>query len=356
MNERDIKALRWDGKDRRFSLGDCLYLQVRNNSKTFLVIKRGKTRSSTTTLGRVTGSNGRGPELSLREARQKAVLLNTTTAEDISTKTVAELVDKFYQTQVEPKQKRPKQTLTYFNHIKDELGRKKVKDIRRAQLVGLIEKYSERGPRSADRLRGYLKTCFGYAVEIGWIDSSPMAEVTKRVSGYTQVPRKRILTDKEIRWLFTHDHHHTRALRFLLLTGLRVGEMWRGYQDGDFWRVEDTKGRHRQDERRPHWVYLTDSAKACLPIKKVSNERLQHWLRKQQDEPDRTKRWTPHDCRRTFATMANEHGVMPYIVEKCLNHRMEGVMAVYNHAEYADERIQAAKTVERAILKQLEES
>ena len=31
-------------------------------------------------------------------------------------------------------------------------------------------------------------------------------------------------------------------------------------------------------------------------------------------------------------------GVMPHIIEKCLNHKMAGVMAIYNRAEYAAEK------------------
>ena len=34
-------------------------------------------------------------------------------------------------------------------------------------------------------------------------------------------------------------------------------------------------------------------------------------------------------------------GVPPYVVEKMLNHTFDGVMAVYNHADYAAERRQA---------------
>ena len=33
----------------------------------------------------------------------------------------------------------------------------------------------------------------------------------------------------------------------------------------------------------------------------------------------------------------------PHIVEKCLNHSMQGVMATYNRHEYAAERIEAAE-------------
>ena len=45
--------------------------------------------------------------------------------------------------------------------------------------------------------------------------------------------------------------------------------------------------------------------------------------------------------RRTFSTRNNAHGVPVYIVEKCLNHSFDGVMAVYNHATYDAERRQA---------------
>jgi integrase len=55
------------------------------------------------------------------------------------------------------------------------------------------------------------------------------------------------------------------------------------------------------------------------------------------DEP-----WTPHDIRRTVATGMAEAGVLPHIVEACLNHisgARAGVAGVYNRAAYdADKR------------------
>jgi hypothetical protein len=42
-------------------------------------------------------------------------------------------------------------------------------------------------------------------------------------------------------------------------------------------------------------------------------------------------------------TELNELGVEPYVIEKLVNHSMSGVMAVYNRAEYAEERMVAAK-------------
>jgi integrase len=48
--------------------------------------------------------------------------------------------------------------------------------------------------------------------------------------------------------------------------------------------------------------------------------------------------FTPHDLRRSMATQLAERGVQPHIIEKMLNHRMEGVWAVYNRYEYLPER------------------
>jgi len=98
-------------------------------------------------------------------------------------------------------------------------------------------------------------------------------------------------------------------------------------------------------------VHLTETAKNLLPLPKCSETNIQAWLkRKLINEEYTSNRFTPHDCRRTFTTLANENGVDPFIVERVLNHQLQGVMSVYNHAEYEKERIEAAKVVEKAIL------
>ena len=139
--------------------------------------------------------------------------------------------------------------------------------------------------------------------------------------------------------------NNSALLRFLLLTGLRISEGQSGHADGDFWRMKKTKN------GKPHWVYLTPTAKAQLATPfEVSNTAVQSWVKR------RKVGWTPHDLRRTFATLAMENGVFPHIVEKCLNHALEGMLRIYAHAEMTEERIAAAKTVESAVLKITEKS
>jgi integrase len=114
--------------------------------------------------------------------------------------------------------------------------------------------------------------------------------------------------------------------------------------------MDDTKGKHAKHEKRPHWVYLTDTAKSLLPLPKCTSTNIQAWLRRTLQSEGVENRFTPHDCRRSYATIANDNGIEPFIVERALNHRMLGVMATYNHAEYEADRIQCAKVVERKIL------
>ncbi len=65
------------------------------------------------------------------------------------------------------------------------------------------------------------------------------------------------------------------------------------------------------------------------------------------------EKWTPHDLRRTVSTQLNEMGILLHVVEKILNHRMQGVMAVYNKAEYYDQKVSAlnqwAKRIEEIV-------
>jgi hypothetical protein len=45
----------------------------------------------------------------------------------------------------------------------------------------------------------------------------------------------------------------------------------------------------------------------------------------------------------------NALGIAPHVVEKCLNHTMEGVMRVYNLHDYLNERFQAFHALGREV-------
>ena len=115
---------------------------------------------------------------------------------------------------------------------------------------------------------------------------------------------------------------HNKAgalLRFLLSTGLRLGEAYKGIRKGQYWVVT---GDHSKNGRE-HRVWLSDVALAQLEAHPwaASREAVQLWLK------ENVGGWTAHDLRRTFSTRNNGMGVPPYVVEKMLNHTFDGAMA-----------------------------
>jgi integrase len=76
-------------------------------------------------------------------------------------------------------------------------------------------------------------------------------------------------------------------------------------------------------------------------------------------------RWTLHDLRRTFATRLAEHGVLPHVVERLLNHRLgtianqtvcsvTAVAEIYNLASYMPEMRAAIALWEGHLTKLIE--
>jgi integrase len=53
------------------------------------------------------------------------------------------------------------------------------------------------------------------------------------------------------------------------------------------------------------------------------------------------KSFVIHDFRRTARTHLSSLGVTPYIAERCLNHKIDGVEGIYDRHDYFDERREA---------------
>jgi hypothetical protein len=45
----------------------------------------------------------------------------------------------------------------------------------------------------------------------------------------------------------------------------------------------------------------------------------------------------------------NELGILPHVVEKILNHKLQGVMAVYNKAEHWEEKVETIRQWQEKI-------
>lgn len=339
LTEAKVRTTKAADKDRWLNDGAGLYLRVhKGGSKVWIIRRKRHGKTQIITLDPY-------PTMSLKSARLKAAEYQL--KKDISNATVGELSNKYMDEIVRVEFKRPHHAEGYFlQTIIPRLGNRKVRDLSRADLVELVQDYTKRGNRAADALRSQLKKMLAYGVELGYLESNPMNDVSRRVAGYRPVPRDRVLSDPEIKALWTESSDNARLCRFLLLTALRIGEAQKGYQDGNRWIVPAEYSKNG----RAHWVHLTETAKAQLPLPDCTPTNIQAWLRRWCDKHNISPRFTPHDLRRTASTRLNDNGIAPFIVERVLNHTLEGVMAVYNRAEYERERIEAAEKLERTLL------
>lgn len=282
---------------------------------------------------------GEWPGVTLAEARRKAsALKGKLLPHSVS---FGELLDEWYQRRIETRYKVTKNIVVYVNKGKLWAGNDRLSSLTAARLSTLLAGYAVDAPVAANRCLSNWKLALDYAVERGYIDRNPIERTTAKSVGGEEKPRARTLTDDEIRALWTDPHPHAPLLKFLLLTGLRISEAQHArveHIDGDRLHIPVNKS------SRPHWVYLTPAARALIGdhdgylFNERSNTAIQARLRN-----TAKLTWTPHDLRRTFATRVAGLGAELHVVEKCLNHTLGGVLAIYNRHDYAVERERATQ-------------
>jgi integrase len=223
----------------------------------------------------------------------------------------------------------------------DQIDRRKV-----AGLLGEIETTS--GAVSRNRARSTLSAFFAWAIQEGLIDgANPVAGTGKADEGGS---RERVLSPDELKtlWRGLDDGAFSQIVRLLLLTGARrneVGKMsWPEVNLAD--RVINLPA-HRVKNGRDHTIPLSTQAHAILSglPRRNSTEFVfggrgfNHWdaAKKDLDQRVGIADWHLHDLRRSAATYMAEIGVLPHIVEACLNHQSghkSGIAGTYNRALY----------------------
>jgi len=250
------------------------------------------------------------------------------------------------------------------------LGAFKIGDIRRSDIIALIEAKSATAPVAANRLLSCLSKLFNFAIarDIG-ISVNPCARLPKN----KEKPRSRALSEDEIRTLWdklTNDRalmmgdEIRRALRVCLATSQRPGEIvsaeWSEINiETGWWSIPDSKTKNG----RPHRVYLSALALEQLPERGESrwmfpsrkgNSHIGEGAVGHAVYLNRVQigipAWTPHDLRRTGTTIMASAKVPRHVLKKVLNHAEPGVTAtVYDQYEYAAEKQNALRKLEQVL-------
>lgn len=254
----------------------------------------------------------------------------------------------------------------YTRDIEKAFGRLRADEITPAALLALCEKIKRErnAPATAVHVREITMQVFRFMQARG-IEVDNPADRVKASAIATFKPRDRALTPDEIREFFKAlDGVGTLpqiklGLRLLLLTMLRKGELLNArWSWVDFEKATLTVPTEFMKARKAHVVYLSSQAidllvalktfagsspyllpgryKTDLPMSDATLNRVIVMATKvggQQIEP-----FTVHDLRRTASTLLHEAGYNTDWIEKALAHEQRGVRAVYNKAEYAEQR------------------
>lgn len=256
----------------------------------------------------------------------------------------------------------------YERDLKKPFGRLAMNEVTEDELRQLCDAIVARGaPATAVHAREVVLMVFRHAAERGQKFPNPALGI-RPSSIATFQARDRALSGEEVGQVFRYlDKFSTAApirlaVKLLLLTMLRKTELAHGtWSEINFTDAVWTIPGPRMKRRNPHNVYLSRQAldilvalKTCAGSshyifpnrydgdKPMSNATLNRvtWgiIEAAREEGVALTPFTPHDFRRTASTTLHEAGFQSDWIEKCLAHEQKGVRAVYNKAEYAEQR------------------
>ena len=252
------------------------------------------------------------------------------------------------------------------------LGEVAAEDVRKAQLLEILDKYKAEGRRrSANVMLANLKQMFRFAADRDIVFRNPLEGIKRSSVGGKDVERDRVLNDGEIHALgalvpkANVGPRTAAAIWIILATACRVGELMSAkWEDVDLvantWYLPDTKN------QRDHLIHLSDFAVrqfetlaalkevkidgATLPwlfpnskglsavcVKSFGKQLADRQRLPEQRMRNRTKNtgalalvgggWTAHDLRRSGATIMAGLGVSTDVIDECLNHKLQSKVA-----------------------------
>lgn len=262
------------------------------------------------------------------------------------------------------------------HHIQDviipKLGGLAARDVTTSDIVSLIEAVGQRSQSVAELVFTAISEIFKHGVARHAVLANPCAGISvSAICGKREPKRQRLkLTAAELRVLLpslpTIGEQNALTVKLLLATCARIGELAKAkWEHLDFdraeWLIPDSNSKTGKGFTVPltpgvvSWfrsleLYACGSA-YVLPARHASRARsyggdmhfeqtaLNSMLHKLCDKlGDKVRRFTPHDLRSTARSHLAALGVNVIVAERCLNHSLGGLIAVYDQHDYMTER------------------
>ena len=267
-----------------------------------------------------------------------------------------------------------------------QFGKRKAKDIKRRDIVLLMDGIVERGsPITANRTLRVIKKMFSFGVKRGVIDASPCMDIEPPAE---ENQRERVLNEEEVKmfWLGLDKAKMSDAtklvLRLLLITAQRKGEVseaeWSEVDlKNGWWTIPKERTKNKRVHRVPlspmaidifqqakvhlgesKWVFPSTKGQPITP-RSISRAIRNNSGKISSDSPKHTPpygdffkidHFTPHDLRRTATSMMTSFGISEFDISKVLNHTIQSVTNKhYNHYSYDKEKQKALGIWERKL-------
>lgn len=312
--------------------------------------------------------------------------------------TVSELFERWERLELKTRKDQGAEVRRSFEKdVFPDLGEVAAEDVKRSMVAACLDKVVERGaPVIARNLLGDLRQMFGYAIKREYVENDPTSHL-KRDDFGRKNERDRVLDDAEVKALAKKlpladmQPASIAAVWIMLSTCCRVGEIsqarWEHIDlEAGTWRIPPDNAKNGKE----HTVHLSDFAKRHFEtLRQLVAEVARDEDGKQIEEPspwvlpasnkserghvclkslakqigDRQRganapmknrckltqalelprgKWTPHDLRRTGATLMGALGVRPDVIEKCLNHvEQNRLIRIYQRQTLVAEQAEA---------------
>ena len=246
-------------------------------------------------------------------------------------------------------------------------------DVTPADIVGIVEATAGRSLHVARLVMVGIRMVFAHGIARHVVTANPCAHIkTDAIIGGTPDQKERVmLTDAEIGAVFkalpTMSRPNALMVKILLATGARIGELVRAeWVHLGFDRAEWTIPPEHSKTKRGFVIPLPPMVAGWFAeLKAMAFEsRYVMPIRTRFDgkegdahmEPvtlnaalvtlakrlgKKCRRFTPHDLRSTCRSHLGALGVDVLIAERCLNHSLGGLVAVYDKHDYLTERRRA---------------
>lgn len=258
---------------------------------------------------------------------------------------------------------------TYIDRdIGNAIADKPIQSITTNDIENIIQTKVNAGyAATADKLRQILRKIFDYAVDLEYINRSPVRKTIILNETIYTAPAKNELSLDEIRTFYTalFKSNTATATKYGLLLSLlvlaRKSEVIKAkWSDIDLennnWHVPNPKADYN-GMRRPYDIFITPQVKSILlHLKELSGNSDFVFPGKKKDYPiSRTlfntaidgitsglnmRHFTVHELRHTAATHLNELGHNGEVVDAMLNHKKSGVRGIYDKSKYKEHRKQ----------------